>query len=142
LMASADDKGAPGKDPEYGYGRLNLLKALQLAQNYNGCPLAAPQPAPEPAPQPAPVPPQPGNAPPAFAPVPAPADGRAYFPETGHTLGGAFRDYWQRNGGLPVFGYPTSEEFVETGADGVPYTVQYFERHRFEFHPENAAPYN
>ncbi|NJN19474.1 MAG: S8 family serine peptidase, partial [Oscillochloris sp.] len=62
LMASADDKGAPGKDPEYGYGRLNALRALQLAQTYNGCPLTAPvpdplpQPAPEPQPAPQPAP--------------------------------------------------------------------------------------
>ncbi|MER7005511.1 S8 family serine peptidase [Dactylosporangium sp. NPDC000555] len=28
LIATADDAGAPGRDPEYGYGRLNLVKAL------------------------------------------------------------------------------------------------------------------
>jgi type VII secretion-associated serine protease mycosin len=141
LMASADDKGPPGKDPEYGWGRLNVLRALQLAQTYNGCPLVAPTPAPEPAPQPAPAT---GAAPPAFAPVPPPdpASGRLYFVETGHTLGGAFRSYWEANGGLAVFGFPTSEEFVETGSNGRPYTVQYFERHRFEFHPEQPALYN
>ncbi|MEO5951914.1 MAG: sortase, partial [Chloroflexia bacterium] len=44
-------------------------------------------------------------------------------------------------GGLAQFGYPISEEFVETLEDGKPYTVQYFERARFELHPENAAPY-
>jgi len=53
-----------------------------------------------------------------------------------------FRNYWLANGGLPIFGYPTSEEFVERGEDGRDYVVQYFERHRFELHPENAAPYN
>jgi type VII secretion-associated serine protease mycosin len=149
LMASSDDKGAPGKDPEYGWGRLNVLRAVQLAQTYTGCPLAAPQPQPEPqpqpAPQPAPVPPpDTGAAPPAFAPVPPPdpASGRLYFPETGHSLGGAFRSYWEANGGLAVFGFPTSEEFTENGGDGLPYTVQYFERHRFEFHPDKPAPYN
>ena len=46
------------------------------------------------------------------------------------------------NGGLPIFGYPTSEEFVERGEDGRDYTVQYFERHRLELHPENRPPYN
>jgi hypothetical protein len=65
-----------------------------------------------------------------------------YFPETSHSLRGAFLSYWEAQGGLPIFGFPTSEEFVEAGADGMPYTVQYFERHRFELHPENAAPYN
>ena len=28
LTATADDKGAPGRDDEYGYGVLNLVKAL------------------------------------------------------------------------------------------------------------------
>lgn len=28
LVATADDAGAPGRDPDYGYGRLNLVKAL------------------------------------------------------------------------------------------------------------------
>jgi hypothetical protein len=68
--------------------------------------------------------------------------GASYFPETGHNLGGSFRTYWQANGGLAVFGLPTTEEFTETGSDGKPYTVQYFERNRFEFHPENAPPYD
>jgi type VII secretion-associated serine protease mycosin len=78
-----------------------------------------------------------------FQPVPAPADSSiAYFPETGHTLRGAFREYWSANGGLPVFGFPISEEFTERGEDGRDYLVQYFERNRFEFHPENAPPYN
>jgi thermitase len=147
LMASADDKGPPGKDPEYGWGRLNAFRAVQLAQSYTGCSLAAPQPepAPQPIPQPAPQPaPDTGAAPPAFAPVPPPdpASGRLYFPETGHTLGGAFRSYWEANGGLAVFGFPTSEEFVEASGDSLPYMVQYFERHRFEFHPDKPAPYN
>ncbi len=67
---------------------------------------------------------------------------RAYFPATGHNLGGAFRAYWDANGGLAQFGYPISEEFTETSEDGKPYTVQYFERARFERHPENAPPYD
>ncbi|GGM05722.1 S8 family serine peptidase [Dactylosporangium sucinum] len=28
LISTADDAGAPGRDPQYGYGRLNLVKAL------------------------------------------------------------------------------------------------------------------
>jgi hypothetical protein len=58
---------------------------------------------------------------------------RAYFPETRHSLGGAFLTYWKEHGGLAVFGYPTSEELMESG-----YLVQYFERNRFEYHPEFA----
>src|SRR5439155_20264342 len=35
LEASADDKGAPGKDREEGYGRLNVLRAVQMASDPN-----------------------------------------------------------------------------------------------------------
>ncbi len=59
---------------------------------------------------------------------------------TGHTLRGTFLHYWQANGGLAVFGFPLTEEFTEkNAADGKTYTVQYFERNRFEYHPENAG---
>jgi polysaccharide biosynthesis protein PslG len=67
----------------------------------------------------------------------------AYFDATGHSLGGAFLQYWRAHGGLAVFGYPISEELQErNAADGKTYTVQYFERNRFEMHPENRAPYD
>lgn len=63
-----------------------------------------------------------------------------YYEQTGHTLGGAFKNYWEKNGGLFIYGYPISEEFQEVNpADGKTYTVQYFERNRFEFHPEFAG---
>ena len=142
LEASADDKGTPGKDSDYGWGRVNALKAVQLAQNFSTCPLDTPAPAPQSAPQqPAPAP---ANAPAAFspvAPVPSTRD-VTYFPETSHTLRGDFKNYWQRNGGLPIFGLPISEEFGEQSDDGQTYTVQYFERHRLELHPNTPAPYN
>jgi hypothetical protein len=69
--------------------------------------------------------------------------GQLFFPETSHTLGGEFRNYWQRNGGLPVFGYPLTQEFQQRSADtGADYVVQYFERQRYELHPENSGtPY-
>jgi hypothetical protein len=64
-------------------------------------------------------------------------DGALYFPETKHTVSNSFRLYWQANGGLPIFGYPLSQEFTERNPDdGNTYTVQYFERTRFEWHPE------
>ena len=67
----------------------------------------------------------------------------AFFVETGHNLSNAFLSYWLRNGGLAVFGYPISEEMVETNqANGLQYTVQYFERNRFEWHPENPPAFN
>jgi hypothetical protein len=78
---------------------------------------------------------------PADPPAP-PIPGATYFPETGHNLGGGFVVYWNANGGLPQFGYPISEEFPETLEDGKTYTVQYFERARFEHHPENRPPYD
>ena len=58
----------------------------------------------------------------------------SYFAATGHNVCGPFRNYWNQFGGLAVFGYPISEPFTENGV-----TVQYFERSRFELHP-NAWP--
>jgi hypothetical protein len=59
-----------------------------------------------------------------------------YFPQTGHHLAHGFLRYWMLFGGVPIFGYPLSEEFRERNPDnGREYTVQYFERARFEWHP-------
>jgi hypothetical protein len=60
---------------------------------------------------------------PAVAPVARPADSdRDYFAETGHTLGGSFRQFWCSRGSLPLFGLPLSEEFREVNPqDGKPY---------------------
>jgi hypothetical protein len=63
-----------------------------------------------------------------------------YFPETRHSLGGLFLSYWQNHGGLAMFGFPISEEVLEQSpADGRLYLVQYFERNRFELHPEHRG---
>lgn len=60
-----------------------------------------------------------------------------YFPETGHTLAHGFLRFWLRNGGLPIFGYPISEELTEINPEThEERIVQYFERARFEWHPE------
>ncbi len=78
--------------------------------------------------------------------MPAPeghfSDG-TYFTATGHNLRGTFKLYWERQGGLSVYGYPITEEFEEVNPDdGKTYIVQYFERNRFEYHPDNAGtPY-
>ncbi len=65
------------------------------------------------------------------------------FPQTGRTISGVFLDYWQQHGGLAQQGYPVSDQFQEkSDLDGKTYTVQYFERAVFEYHPENRAPYN
>jgi hypothetical protein len=55
----------------------------------------------------------------------------------------SFRPYWEQNGGLQIFGYPISPEQPERNADtGRTHVVQWFERNRFEAHPENRAPYD
>ncbi len=66
----------------------------------------------------------------------SPDGGTMYFPETKHTLSGKFRQFWLKRGGLQVFGFPISEAFEEPGADGQTRLTQYFERARFEHHPE------
>lgn len=66
------------------------------------------------------------------------------FPETtGQCIQGRFLDYWSSNGGLPVFGYPLAEARQEVNRDtGQTYLTQWFERARFELHPENPKPYD
>ena len=75
--------------------------------------------------------------------VPAPAPGTrdpAIWPRPATTLSGAFKHYWEAHGGLFVNGYPISEPFQEQNpSDGKTYTVQYFQRARYELHPENAG---
>ncbi|MDQ6695431.1 MAG: alpha/beta hydrolase [Chloroflexota bacterium] len=66
------------------------------------------------------------------------SEGSAYFPQTGHRLGGAFLEYWRQHGDVMQQGYPVSDQFSEVSPlDGETYTVQYFERAVFEFHTEN-----
>jgi len=74
------------------------------------------------------------------APVAA-RDGSIFFLETGHNVDADIFAYWLVNGGLPQFGYPLTEEFVQRLEDNQLYVVQYFERARIERHPENDAPY-
>lgn len=67
--------------------------------------------------------------------------GERCFAETGYCIDGRIREYWEQNGGLPVFGFPITaqmEEFIE----GQPRQVQWFERNRMELHPENERPYD
>lgn len=79
----------------------------------------------------------------AFQPV-ADTGNAQYDGATRHTLGNEpapFRRFWQANGGLAVFGHPTSEQFQEVNrADGQVYWVQYFERQRMEWHPDESNP--
>jgi beta propeller repeat protein len=57
-----------------------------------------------------------------------------YFPQTGHAISYGFKEFWEENGGMAVFGYPITREFSENGR-----TVQYFERARFELDPESES---
>ena len=70
-----------------------------------------------------------------------PKEGQSYFAQTGHNLGGAFREYWLSHGGLFVSGLPIPpRRFTEVSPDdGKTYMVQYFERARYEYHPENRG---
>ena len=71
-----------------------------------------------------------------------PRAGATFFPETDHNVSPRFYQYWVENGGLAQFGYPITEE-VALRIDGRDYGVQYFERARFEYHPENVGtPYD
>ena len=51
------------------------------------------------------------------------------FAEVPDGIGGGFLDFWESNGGLPIFGFPLTPEIQEDGM-----TVQYFERAVFEWH--------
>jgi hypothetical protein len=82
-------------------------------------------------------------------------NGCRVFTETGHAVCGDILNAWRSNGlqldanravseaeSLALFGLPISSVQTETLSDGKQYQVQWFERARFELHPENPAPYN
>ncbi|MGC9469703.1 MAG: hypothetical protein ACP5HS_13995 [Anaerolineae bacterium] len=58
-----------------------------------------------------------------------PDTGRRYFDETGFSITGAFKTYFETHGGLEIFGYPISAPY---NADGI--LVQYFQNARMEWH--------
>jgi len=61
---------------------------------------------------------------------------------TGYCSSTLFLDYWTQNGGLRQQGWPISPIFYEVSpTNNQPYYVQYFERARFEYHPENPREY-
>jgi hypothetical protein len=55
------------------------------------------------------------------------------FAETGYCISGPIRSYWERNGGLSVFGYPISSLMTES-VEGQALPVQWFQRDRLENH--------
>jgi hypothetical protein len=71
----------------------------------------------------------------ALAPLPAAAQtAERCFAETGYCISGSIRAYWERNGGLAVFGYPISALRTETVEGSWTGPVQWFERDRLEDH--------
>ncbi len=70
----------------------------------------------------------------AVAIAPAQTQSEQYFAETGHTVRGPFLVAFNSNGALAFFGYPITDEFVDPATGRL---VQYFQRARLEWHPEN-----
>ena len=65
------------------------------------------------------------------------------FPETGRSVCHGFLKYWTEHGGVNRQGFPISGEFQEVSdINGKTYTVQYFERAVYEYHPEYQPPYD
>jgi len=54
---------------------------------------------------------------------------------------GRILQYWNENGGLPVFGFPIADQTSQQ-IEGKSLQLQWFERNRLELHPENARPYD
>ena len=85
----------------------------------------------------------------------ADASTQHYFSQTGHAIADIeFWRYWSGHGlefdgrrgislaeSLALFGYPISEPQMETNANGDNVLTQWYERARFEYHPNNSAPY-
>lgn len=86
-----------------------------------------------------------------------PRAGCLWFAETGHNVcnqatGQGFRAYWEANGlsvpglsrfnrSLMLFGLPLTAATMERNANGEMILTQWFERARFEWHPDNPARY-
>src|SRR5438105_6654057 len=74
------------------------------------------------------------------APRPAPAgSGSAtrFYAETGHSVSGDFLDFYKSTpNAAELFGLPLTEEFPQQLAGGAIFSVQYFERARFEYHAD------
>ncbi len=63
------------------------------------------------------------------------------FVETGQCVHVPFLHYWEQNGGVAVFGLPITAARPEINPDtGQSYLTQWFERNRFEYHPDQPAP--
>jgi hypothetical protein len=74
-------------------------------------------------------------------PVARAATAQRCFPETNQCIEGRIREYWEQNGGLPVFGFPIGG-MEDVTIEGKSVRMQRFERNRLELHPANARPYD
>lgn len=63
------------------------------------------------------------------------------FAETDFCIAGRIREFWEQNGGLPVFGYPIGPQQAQA-IEGQTLEVQWFQRNRLELHPANERPYD
>lgn len=82
-----------------------------------------------------------------------PKPGCLYFAETQKNICEPFLSYWRANGlefgdpgvsfreSLALFGLPLTSVGTETNPDGFTGQMQWFERARFEYHPNNPNPY-
>lgn len=58
----------------------------------------------------------------------APRPDARFFAETQHNVGSLFADFWQINGGMPIFGLPLAAEEQTIDERGAPIVRQVFER--------------
>jgi hypothetical protein len=74
--------------------------------------------------------------------LPSPASAQSgeaqYFPETGFTVRGPFLEFFRTTGGLKRYGYPITDEYVDSQSGLL---IQYFQNARMEWHPGNPDPY-
>ncbi|GAF71509.1 unnamed protein product, partial [marine sediment metagenome] len=61
-----------------------------------------------------------------------------YFAETGHYVCNEFLEFYETWGEAEIFGYPLTEAFDDSRLG---LRVQYFQRARMEWHPDNPEPY-
>jgi predicted deacylase len=69
--------------------------------------------------------------------LPLPAEAQ-YFPETGYRLFGAFASFWAQ-GGLNMYGYPLSNEYIGIAPDNTRRPMQIFERVVMIYYAEDQS---
>ena len=58
-----------------------------------------------------------------------------YYPQTGHTVEYGFLHFFDRHGGIDLFGYPISEMMLEPGG----YVAQWFQKAQLEWLPDETG---